>query len=161
MNATLTQSCVEREQRQVTPASQRATLSFECFPAKPNSVAAKREEALAAGVFSQAAYDLRRFHTATSGIERELYLDAYSWIIANDFSWPSSFVNVCELLGACPETIREELLADVSLGWFGYWVKLTARKSRLLRASFIRVFQKPRNTISRHVASSTCAPQYL
>ena len=32
---------------------------------------------LAAGVLKQAAQDLRRFHGATSRVERELYLDAY------------------------------------------------------------------------------------
>ena len=37
-------------------------------------------EALATGILKQAAHDLRRFHTATKGVERELYLDAFSWI---------------------------------------------------------------------------------
>jgi len=56
------------------------------------------EKGLAAGVLKQAAHDLRRFRGATKGLRRELYLDASSWITANDFSWPYSFVNVCRLL---------------------------------------------------------------
>jgi len=34
---------------------------------------------------------LRRFHGATSAIERELYLDAYRWVFSDDCSWPFSF----------------------------------------------------------------------
>src|SRR5688572_23680372 len=88
------------------------------------------EEGLAIGVLSQAAHDLRRFHNATSGLQRELYLDAYHWITDDDFSWPYSFVNICKLVNVSPETLREELFADASLGWFGYWSKLGARFSQ-------------------------------
>ena len=40
---------------------------------------------LAAGVLKQAKQDLRRFHGAPSTIERELYLDAYRWVMSDDF----------------------------------------------------------------------------
>src|SRR6266542_4199958 len=60
------------------------------------------EKDLALGVLKQAARDLRRFHSATKGVKQELYLDAYSWVTANDFLWPYSFVNVCNLLNVCP-----------------------------------------------------------
>lgn len=102
------------------------------------------EEALAVGVLTQAAYDLRRFRGARGGIDRELYLDAYTWIIANEFSWPFSFVNVCGSLGICPETMRAELLADASLGWFGHWVRMGERASRLLRKSLVNIFRSER-----------------
>ena len=49
-------------------------------PAEPPAPAPEKH--LAAGVLKQAAYDLRRFHAATKGGKRELYLDAYSWITA-------------------------------------------------------------------------------
>ena len=94
------------------------------------------EEGLAVGVLSQAAHDLRQFHSATNGVERELYLDAYSWIMADDFSWPYSFLNVCKSLRVSPETVRAELLENISLGWFGPWIRLRERLTRLLRASF-------------------------
>jgi hypothetical protein len=96
-------------------------------------------------VLKQAAHDLRRFRAATTGVKRDLYVDAYSWITANDFSWPYSFVNVCKLLDVCPEVIRTELLADASLGWLDYWTKRAGRVSRELRASFVRVFAGCRN----------------
>ena len=98
------------------------------------------EKGLAAGVLKQAARDLRRFRAATKGVKRELYLDAYSWITAYDFSWPYSFVNVCGLLHVCPEVVRAELLADASLGSLDYWTRRAGRLSHRLRSSFVRVF---------------------
>jgi hypothetical protein len=76
--------------------------------------AAQRE--LAAGVLKQAAQDLRRFHGATSKIERELYLDAYRWLTVDECSSPFSFLNVCQLLNLAPENFRQELVGDSSLG---------------------------------------------
>ena len=112
-------------------------------PAEPP--AATPEKSLALGVLKQAARDLRRFHSATRGFKRELYLDAYSWITVYDFSWPYSFVNVCRLLDVCPEVIRTELLADASLGWFDYWTRRAGRLSRRLQSAFVHVFANCRN----------------
>lgn len=103
------------------------------------------EKDLAAGVLKQAAHDLRRFRTATAGTKRELYLDAYTWITAYDFSWPYSFMNVCELLGLCPDVVRTELLANASLGLLDYWTQRASRVSRKLRASFAHAFASCRN----------------
>jgi hypothetical protein len=103
------------------------------------------EKGLAVGVLKQAAYDLRRFRAATRGADRELYLDAHSWIIAHDFSWPYSFMNVCGLLNLCPDVVRTELLADASLGSVHYWMRRAGRLSRRLSASVVRVFQGCRN----------------
>jgi hypothetical protein len=114
------------------------------------------EKCLAAGVLKQAARDLRRFRTATTGVKRELYLDAHSWITAHDFSWPYSFVNVCKLLDVCPEVVRTELLADASLSWFGYWSRRSGRVSRSLRASFVGVFAGSRNAESGHASLASC-----
>ena len=102
-------------------------------------------EALATGVLKQAAHDLRRFHTATNSVERDLYLDAYSWIRANDFSWPYSFVNVCKLLDVCPEVVRAEFLADASLGSFSYWMKRGSRIASTVRTYLVRPFARSRN----------------
>jgi len=102
--------------------------------------AATPEKGLALGVLKQAAHDLRRFRDANGGVRRELYLDAYDWVTATDFSWPYSFVNVCKLLNVCTEAVRTELFADASLSWFDYWTKRAGRASRKLRASFVRVF---------------------
>jgi hypothetical protein len=116
---------------------------FSVAPTEPP--APTPEKGLAAGVLKQAARDLRRFRAATKGLKRELYLDAYSWITANDFSWPYSFVNVCELLGVSPDVIRAEVLADVSLGWLDYWTARAGRLSEKVRASFGHVFASCRN----------------
>ena len=115
------------------------------LPVLPNE---SPEEALAIGVLSQAVHDLRRYHRATRGLDRELYLDARSWIIIDDFEWPYSFVNICQILRVSPESMRAELLADISLGWLGHWVRLSGRLSRLLRDSITRVFAKARVSTS-------------
>jgi hypothetical protein len=96
-------------------------------------------------VLKQAARDLRRFRAATKGLKRDLYLDAYSWITANDFSWPYSFVNVCKLLDVSPDVIRAEVLDDASLGWRDFWTARASRLSGKLRTSFVHVFASCRN----------------
>ncbi|MGE5208016.1 MAG: hypothetical protein ACM3KL_01655, partial [Alphaproteobacteria bacterium] len=103
------------------------------------------EKGLAFGVLKQAASDLRRFRNATKGANRELYLDANSWITAHDFSWPYSFMNVCQLLDLCPEVVRAELLADASLGSFHYWLRRAGRLSRKLGTSVAGVFSSAGN----------------
>jgi hypothetical protein len=104
------------------------------------------EKGLALGVLKQAAYDLRRFRDSTKGADRELYLDAHSWIMGNDFSWPYSFLNVCDLLHLCPEVVRAELLADAALGSFHYWIRRVSRLSRRLQASVVRAFAPSRGS---------------
>lgn len=116
---------------------------FSAAPAEPPPPTPERS--LAVGVLKQAAYDLRRFRTATKGGDREVYLDAHSWITAYDSTWPYSFVNVCKLLDVCPDIVREELLADASLGAVHYWVRRAGRLSRKLRSSVARVFEGGQN----------------
>ena len=103
------------------------------------------EKGLAIGVLKQAAYDLRRYRTATKAADQEVYLDAHSWVTAYDSSWPYSFMNVCKLLDLCPEMVRTDLLADASLGSFHYWIRRAGRLSRKLGTSVIRVFESRRN----------------
>jgi hypothetical protein len=103
---------------------------------------------LAAGVLKQAAQDLRRFHGATSAIERELYLDAYRWVISDDCSWPFSFLNVCQLLKLAPEILRQDLLDDASLGLFGYLSRRCVRAARSFQIFFNRIFTTSRNPIA-------------
>ena len=115
---------------------------FSAPPAEP--VLPTPEKGLAVGVLKQAAYDLRRFRTATKDADREVYVDAQSWVMGNDFSWPYSFMNVCKLLDLCPEIVRMELLADASLGAVHYWVRRAGRVSKKLGASVARVFENCR-----------------
>ena len=101
---------------------------------------------LAAGVLKQAGLDLRRFHGATSAVERELYLDAYSWVISDDSSWPFSFLNVCQLLNLTPDIVRQELVADASGGFFTYWTRRSVRAARSFQIFLNRVFTTNRNS---------------
>jgi len=99
---------------------------------------------LAAGILKQATLDLRRFHGGTSAVEREFYLDAYRWVISDDCSWPFSFLNVCQLLNLAPETIREEMLGDLSLGVFGYWSRRCERAVRRFKIFLSNIFTNER-----------------
>ena len=103
---------------------------------------------LASGILKQAAQDLRRFHGATSAIERELYFDADHWFRSNDYTWPFSFLNVCQLLDLDPEAVREELPGERSLGPFGYWSRRYGRAARRFQTFLGHVFTSERNSIA-------------
>jgi len=110
--------------------------------AADNYTSETNQKDLAAGVLKQAAQDLRRFHGATSAVERELYLDAYSWITSDDCTWPFSFLNVCQLLNLAPDVVRLELSADASAGFLTYWGQRCARATRSLQSFLSHAFKK-------------------
>lgn len=91
-------------------AAQFVDFPNEQYPAAP-------EKALAAGVLRQTAADLRRFREAKDTVGREFYADACAWLTSADREWPYSFRNICDSLGLDPETVREEIFADVTSGW--------------------------------------------
>jgi hypothetical protein len=99
---------------------------------------------LAAGILKQAALDLRRFHRALGAIEREFYLDAHRWVTSDDCSWPFSFCNVCQLLNLAPETVREDVLGDLSSGAFGYWTRRCGRVARKFQIFLGNIFTNER-----------------
>jgi hypothetical protein len=113
---------------------------------------------LASGILEQAAQDLRRFHRATSAIERELYLDAYGWVISDDCSWPFSFLNICQLLKLSPEILRQDLLGDASVGLFRYLSRRCARTARSLQKFSGRVFTKNRRSTGADPVPLTHVP---
>src|SRR5262249_30811642 len=100
----------------------------------------------AAGVLKQATQDLRRFHGATTAVERELYLDAYGWLTSDDCFWPFSFLNVCQLLHLAPEAVRAEQLGDLSLGAFSYWTRRCGRAARKFQIFLRHAFTKEHNS---------------
>jgi hypothetical protein len=116
------------------------------------------QKELAAGVLKQAAQDLRRFNSATSAVERELYLDAYRWVISDDCSWPFSFLNVCQLLNLAPESLRQELLIDASVGLFSYLARRGGRAARSFQIFLNRIFTTSRNPIAIDPVPLTHAP---
>ena len=91
--------------------------------ATQNNEYKESQRELAAGVLKQAEHDLQRFHAAPSTIERELYLDAYRWVMSDDCSWPFSFRNVCQLLSLVPEDVRQDLVGQLSQGTCHRWIK--------------------------------------
>ena len=99
---------------------------------------------LAAGILKQAELDLRRFHGATSAVEREFFLDAHRWVTSDDHSWPFSFLNVCQTLNLAPETVREEMLGDLSLGAVGYWTRRCERAARKFQMFLSNAFTNER-----------------
>jgi hypothetical protein len=99
---------------------------------------------LAAEILKQAALDLRRFHGASSAVEREFYLDAHRWVTSDDYSWPFSFLNVCQTLNLAPETVREDVLGDLSLGAFGYWTRRCGRAARKFQMFLSNTFTNER-----------------
>jgi hypothetical protein len=100
---------------------------------------------LAAGVLKQAAQDLRRFHGATSRVERELYFDAHRWVMSDDYSWPFSFPNVCHILNCEPEELRQELEGDLAFGPFGQWTRRCSRAVRRFLDSLTQRFATEHN----------------
>lgn len=104
-------------------------------------ISAESQSELAASIFKQAARDLRRFYGATTTIEQELYFDAYSWLMSDDWGWPFSFMNVCQLLNLSPEDVRQELVGDIALGKLSQWTRRSARAVRRIGNLFLNVSQ--------------------
>jgi len=122
-------------------------------------LAGSSQKDMAAGVLQQAAQDLRRFHGATSAVERELYLDAYRWLTSDDCSWPFSFLNVCQLLHLAPEAVREQQLGDLSLGAISYWTRRCGRAVRKFLTFLSHAFTNEHNSNAAEPASLARAAQ--
>jgi hypothetical protein len=101
---------------------------------------------LSAGVLKQAEQDLRRFYDAPSAIERELYLDAYRWVMSDDSTWPFSFLNVCQLLNLVPEDVRQDLIGQLWQGTFRRWINHYGRTIQKL-AMFLASVSPSRRTM--------------
>jgi hypothetical protein len=133
----VTQQTMKINDADISEGSQRE------LPAGHLKQAAQRE--LAAGVLKQAAHDLRRFHGATTKIERALYFDAYRWLTVNEYSSPFSFLNVCQLLNLAPDNVRQDMVGDSSLGALSCWTRRCLRATSQLRTSFGHFFVNERN----------------
>jgi len=103
------------------------------------------EVALAKGVLAQAKRDLRRFRRAQDSVGREIYEDAYSWVAANDFSWPYSFQNVCNALRLSPESVKTALLPHARTHWFSHSRRIAETISSSLRSSLGNAFKGNRS----------------
>jgi hypothetical protein len=65
--------------------------------------------------------------------------------MSDDCSWPFSFLNVCQVLNLAPETGREEVLGDLSLGAFGYWSRRCGRAARRFKIFLSSIFTTERS----------------
>ena len=113
----------------------------------------KAHHDLAAGILSQARRDLRRFRASKRALGRELYMDAYSWVVSDDCSWPLSFRNVCDLLEASPEAVRQEVLRDTSLSAVEFWSRRSARLLRQCQTSLRGMFIDERGNHPSHAGT--------
>jgi len=100
---------------------------------------------MAADILKQAKKDLHRFYAGTTGVEHELYLDAYRWIMSDDCAWPFSFVNVCGLMGFTPSHVRQQLIDDHALGTFRHRMRRCRRLVSRLQTSLAQLLGKERN----------------
>ena len=94
---------------------------------------------LAVGILNQARRDLRRFHGVTQAAKRQLYLDAYDWVVSDSCRWPFSFRNVCAILKLSPEYVREEMFRDASSDGFRYWNRRFGKALRHFHISLRQV----------------------
>ena len=99
------------------------------------------EKPLAKGVLRQAAKDLRLYYGAQDRVGRAIYMDAYTWVLSGDTSWPYSFVNVCQVLGLSFEITRTELLVNAKSHWYSRSLRTTRKISTSLRDAFITAFR--------------------
>ena len=99
------------------------------------------EKPLAKGVLRQAKKDLRRFHAAQDRVGRAIYMDAYTWVLSGDTSWPYSFVNVCQVLGLSFEITRTELLVNAKSHWCSRSLGTAKKISTSLRHAFVTAFR--------------------
>jgi hypothetical protein len=71
---------------------------------------------LGLAVLEQAFADLEKYRFATRRRQQRFYMEAYKWVASDDREWPYSFVNLCEVLGPSPESVREQLLGNHTFG---------------------------------------------
>jgi len=123
----------------------------------------KPKKSLAKGVLHQAATDLRLFQGVQDPVSQALYMDAYSWVLSEDTSWPYSFVNVCQLLGLSVEFTRGDILLDAESRWCSRSLRAAKRISISIRDGLAAAFgsrpvsEKPEGCVSS-ANSSTAEP---
>jgi hypothetical protein len=67
------------------------------------------EYRLAVAVLQDAIECFQKHLLARDSKSRQLFEDAEAWIMADERSWPLSFVNICDLLGINVEYVRRGL----------------------------------------------------
>ena len=86
-----------------------AVLPEQFWEAKLTSSCSTGEIALMWAVFADGIDCFRRNVGATTGQGRLDFEEAEAWIFATDWDWPFSFVNLCEVFGFNPNSVRWQL----------------------------------------------------
>jgi len=86
-----------------------AVLPDQFWEAKLPSSCCTGEVALMWAVFADGIDCFRRNVGATAGQGMLDFEDAEAWIFVTDWDWPFSFVNLCEVFGFNPNSVRWQL----------------------------------------------------
>lgn len=70
------------------------------------------ERELLLAVLFQAVQDMRTYKAARRPSDQKVYRDAWRWLVSNDCSSVSSFLNICDALGLCARSLRRALLME-------------------------------------------------
>ena len=73
---------------------------------------ASGERALLWAVLSDGIEVYRHNANAQPAAERVEFAEAEDWIFRTDWEWPCSFVNLCEVFGFNPYSVRRQLLRE-------------------------------------------------
>jgi hypothetical protein len=102
-------------------------LPIQYFAALKRKRFSSGEHRLLIAIMQDAVECFQKHIHARDSKRRQLYLDAESWIAADDYMGTFSFNNVCDLLGMSPDYLRQGLI-----DWRDR--ERTRRKGRLLDA---------------------------
>jgi len=80
------------------------------------SRAVSPERGLALAVMGLAINDLLTHRFARPRRHQRAYWEAYQWMVADDYEWPFSFINLCASLRLEAEPIRRRLLDATNPG---------------------------------------------
>lgn len=83
---------------------------------------------------------MHRFHDSEDAIGREMYADAYSWLVTNDTGWPYSFCNVCKILGLSNEAVLNEILAESESSWRSHARRISGGLARSVKTFLSALF---------------------
>jgi hypothetical protein len=86
------------------------TLLPQQFFASTSISAPPGEKQIRYRMLRDAVKEFRRYAFATSKRGRKTFAEVYSWVITNDYTWPYSFVNLCEVFSINPEAARAALI---------------------------------------------------
>jgi len=67
------------------------------------------ERALMWAVFADGVETYRRNAVQSTSRKREAFREVERWVLADDWEWACSFVNLCEMFGFDPRAVREAL----------------------------------------------------